>query len=332
MALIWRRLLVQMAPLFFAALGTLQMVALRSGLEGLAWPVGPAHKRVGQVLAGSLVALALVGGLLLVSYEPLAPEMLAVVLLAGTGLALGVSIAGAAVRLRWGRRKRRVRLLPGERVEQGPLRAIFRSRPMAKSAPGVCVLPDPTSPSDDLAGLTGALADAGFVVLALDWRSLRKVDRLALQGAVSIGLSWLAQREETDPERIGLVGVGLGGDLALRSAAGDPDVAAVLAIEPVFGRRRPGPALEGLRGLSWFGARRRVRRWRRSKLVKELDGLGAIPLVGLRHVAVVVSERAGPSSTNGPEILRVAGGWGLMACGNAETVERACGWLLEHLK
>jgi hypothetical protein len=328
-ALLWRRLLVQMALVFAAALGTLQIVALRSCLEGLAWPVGPAHRRFGQVLAGLLVVLGVLGGMLLIPAQPLTPEQLVAVLLGGVGLALAVSVTGAATRLRL---LRQVRLLPGERIEQGPLRATFRAPTPAESAPAVCVLPDPTSPREELTELTGALAEAGLAVLEFDWRSLRKVDRLTLQGAVSIGLSWLAQRKETDPGRIGLVGVGLGGDLALKSGSTDPDVAAVLAIEPVLGRGRPGPGLEGLRGFSWFRARRRIRRWRRSKVVPELNAAGAIPVVAPRHVAVLVSGRPGADEDQVPEILRVADGWTLTPCGHPESVAIARRWLLEHLR
>ena len=331
-ALPWRRLLVQMALVFATGLGTLQVVALRNCLEGLAWPVGPAHRRLGQVLAGALVVLGLLGGVLLIPAEPLPPELVAAVLLGGVGLALAVSITGAATRLRLGRGKRRVRLLPGERIEQGPLRATFRPPARGKSVPAVCVLPDPTSPGEDLTELTGAFAEAGLAVLALDWRPLRSIDRLTLQGAVSIALSWLAQRKETDSARIGLVGVGLGGDLALRSGSTDPDVTAVLAIEPVLGRGRPGPGLEGLRGLSWFMARRRIRRWRRSKLVGELDAVRAIPVVAPRHVAVLVTGRAVSNEDEAPEILRVTDGWTLMPCGHTESVELARRWLLERLR
>ena len=321
-----------MALVFATAFGTLQIVALRNCLDGLAWPLGPAHRRLGHVLAGALVIFGILGGLLLVTEEPLPPVLVAAALLAGVLLALGASLTGAATRLRFGRRKRSVRLVPGERIEQGPLRATFRPPQLGKRAAAVCVLPDPTSPSEDLAELTAAFAEAGLAVLALDWRPLRSVDRLNLQGAVSIALSWLAQREDTDPARIGLVGVGLGGDLALRSGSTDPDVAAVLAIEPVLGRGRPGPGLEGLRGLSWFRARRRTRRWRRTKLVRELDAARAIPAVVPRHVALLVSGRPGPEDEGPPQILRVADGWALRPCGRPEAVELARRWMLERLR
>jgi hypothetical protein len=329
--LVWRHLLVQIALVFATALGTLQLVAQRNQLDGIAWPVGPAHRRIGQVLAGTLVVLGLLGGILLIPATPAPPALLASVLFIGAALALGLSIAGAAVRLRLRRRERHVRLLPGERIEQGPLRAIFRAPRRHRPAAAVCLLPDPTAPGEELTQLSGALAGAGLAVLAFDWRSLRSVDRLTLQGAVSIGLSWVSQRVETDPERIGLVGIGLGGDLALRSASTDPDVACVLAIEPVLDAGRPGPGLEGLRGLSWFAARRRTRRWRRSELVDDLDAVTAIPAIAPREVGILVSGRRSSHDDGFPEVLRVAAGWPLRPGAHAETVGLASEWLGEHL-
>jgi dienelactone hydrolase len=176
-----------------------------------------------------------------------------------------------------------------------------------------------------------ALVEEGIAVLALDWRSLGRSDRLTMQGLASVGVSHLAEQAEIDGERVGIVGVGLGGDLALRSAAMDSDVAAVLAIEPVLSGRRPMLGIEALRGLSWFGAQLRARRWRRSPLAKALDALSAVPRVAPRPVAIVVGSAGGPNSVGTLEILQVAGGCPLIPAAHEEAVQRAAQWFAEHL-
>ena len=130
---------------------------------------------------------------------------------------------------------------------------------------------------------------------------------------------------------MGLAGVGLGGDLALRSAAMDTDVAAVLAIEPVLLSRRPALGLETLRSLPWFDARRRAHRWRRSRLVKELGALEAAPRATSGSVAIVVSSAVGSNSAGALEILRVVESSPFTPAAHKETVEQITQWLREHL-
>jgi hypothetical protein len=180
-------------------------------------------------------------------------------------------------------------------------------------------------------GLVQALVESEIAVLALEGRLLNNPDRLTLQGLVAVGISHLTQWPEIDAGQIGLVGVGLGGDLALRSAAMDPGVAAALAIEPVLSVQRPRLGLESLRSLSWFEAQRRARRWRRSVLAKELDGLAAIPCIAPRPVAVIVGCSDGADRVENLEILREADGCPLVSAAHGEMWNRATEWLKEHL-
>jgi hypothetical protein len=330
----WPSMLIQTALILAGALGAFQAAALCNGLDGLAWPFGLRHKRWGYLVAAMLMMCAFVGeaALALVDVE-LAPMWWILTLGVGGGLALLLVTVGASSRLAWIKLRRRRSARPGARVELGSLRATFH-RPDAdepSTFPAVCLLPDPTAPGDDMSLLVQALVDRGIAVLALDWRSLKHSDRLALQGAVSVGVSHLAERADTDTEHMGMVGIGLGGDLALRSAAMDPHVAATLEIEPVLSRRRPVPGLAALCRLSWFEAQRRAHRWRRSSLVGELDGLAAIPRLVPRPVAIVVSAAGGPNDAGAVEILRVKDAYPFTPIAHPETVARAVQWLTEHL-
>ncbi|MCP4536290.1 MAG: hypothetical protein GY832_04015 [Chloroflexi bacterium] len=334
MTLLWPTLLIQTALIFAGAMGALQAAALRNGLDGLAWPFGLRHKLLGYAIAVLLMMTTFVGQVVLVLYDlQLSPAWWILVFLVTSGLALLVSILGATVRLQWLGRRQRQSSHWGSPVELGPMRATIYQPTTAKPGPfpAICLLPDPTAPSDDLTPLTHALAENGIVVLTLDWQSSDHSDHLTLQGLVSVGISHLAERAETDPKRVGLAGVGVGGDLALRSTAMDEDVAAVLAIEPVLMSQRPALGLDTLRSLPWLDARRRAHRWRRSPLVKELNALDAAPRATPHPVAIVVGSAVGSDSVGNLEILRVPGSSPFAPAAHKETVQRITQWLREHL-
>jgi hypothetical protein len=317
---------------FFAAFGGLEIAALRAGLEGLAWPFGVRHRWLGYLLAGLSMAMALIGSLLAgLLVEPLAPLLSIVVIFFAMGLALTVAIVGATIRLRWIRRHPAAILLQGKQVDLGPMQALFYQPAGDGPTPGLCLLPDPTAPQDDLGVLVHALVESGIAVLLLDWQSLGGADRLMLQGLVAVGISHLARWPEIDAARVGLLGVGVGGDLALRGAAMDHGVAAVLAIEPVLSAQRPWQGLEALTALSWFEARRRARRWRRSELVKELDALAAIPSIAPRLAAVIVGCGGESEVVEDFQVLRDGGGCFLVPAARRGAIQCATDWFKEHL-
>ncbi|MBN1979439.1 MAG: hypothetical protein JW918_18740 [Anaerolineae bacterium] len=317
---------------FVAALGGLELVALRRRLGGLAWPVGVRHRRLGYFVAGLLVAIALVvGGGAKLLVEPLAPLLSVVVSLVAMGLAVPVAILGATTRLRRHRRRNSMALRGGKLVELGPLQARFYQPGREGASPGLCLLPDPTASEDDLHALVQALVEGGIAVLALDWQSLGSADRLMLQGVVAVGVSHLARWPEINAARVGLLGVGLGGDLALRSAAMDQGVAAVMAIEPVLSAQRPWEGLDALSILPWFEARRRVGRWRKSPLVQELDALAAISGISPRPAAIIVGSLGRTETVGGVEILRNGGSCSLVPAAHNRAVQCATSWFKEHL-
>lgn len=89
-------------------------------------------------------------------------------------------------------------------------------------------------------------AAAGFVTLAIDYRTfgesggeprgtlfpLNQVEDLRN------AISWLQERDDVDPERIGVWGASFGGGVALMTAALDRRVRAVVAMAPIVNGRR----------------------------------------------------------------------------------------------
>jgi hypothetical protein len=291
---------------------------------------------LGNFVAELLMVIALTGGMLAkLLIEPLAPLLSVVVILVSMGLALLIAILGATMRLRRRRRHRHRRnstaLRGGKLVELGPLTARFYQPGGKGAAPGVCLLPDPSASDDSLDTLVQAIVESGIAVLALDWQSLGSADRLMLQGVVAVGVSHLARWPEINAARVGLLGVGLGGDLALRSAAMDQSVAAVMAIEPVFSEQRPWEGVDALSILSWFEARRRVGRWRNSPLVKELDALTAVSDISPRPAAIIVGCLGKAETVEGLEILRNGGTCSLVPAAHNRAVQCATAWFKEHL-
>jgi uncharacterized protein len=95
------------------------------------------------------------------------------------------------------------------------------------------------------------LAERGFVALAFDHRNFGESEGTPRQHEDQAGkvvdlrdaVSYLASRPEVDPDRIGIVGVCLGGSYAVKSAAFDPRVRAVAGIAAAYNsphRRRLG--------------------------------------------------------------------------------------------
>ena len=86
------------------------------------------------------------------------------------------------------------------------------------------------------------LATEGFVTLAFDHRNFGESDGVIRQHEepqkkiddLSAALGYLAQREDVDSDRIGVVGICLGGSYALRFAGFDPRVKALATVAAAY--------------------------------------------------------------------------------------------------
>ena len=104
--------------------------------------------------------------------------------------------------------------------------------------PGIAVTGPFTGVRDQVAGIYAArLASAGFAVLALDHRGFggsggRRCheDSQGKLADLRAAVTFLQSRPEVDGDRIGLLGVCLGGGYAVRAASQDPRVRAVAGV------------------------------------------------------------------------------------------------------
>ncbi|WP_406037321.1 alpha/beta hydrolase [Micromonospora sp. NBC_00898] len=114
----------------------------------------------------------------------------------------------------------------------------LRLPPVAGPAPAVALTGAFTGVKDQVAGgYAERLARAGFVTLAFDHRGFGESggrrgheDSQGKLADLRAAVEALRSRPEVDPNRIGLVGVCLGGGYAVRAAAENPRVKAVVGI------------------------------------------------------------------------------------------------------
>jgi dipeptidyl aminopeptidase/acylaminoacyl peptidase len=99
----------------------------------------------------------------------------------------------------------------------------------ARPAPGLLLCAGRFRDIDGLAFLSTALAEAGYAVLATRYRGM---ELFTDDADVQAGLDCLAGQSPVDPRRLAVVGHSRGGMAALRAAALDGRVRAVVALAP----------------------------------------------------------------------------------------------------
>jgi hypothetical protein len=254
-----------------ACLGMLQLAAARGGYAGLA--LFSADRERGARIGGGLAAGALL------AYVAFAPEILtpgpagaevAQMFALCALCALVTTLAGAAYRVERMHRAE-ARMDPGEVVTLDDSSAtLYRPTPPPAEpgrAPLVVLLPDPAGFVMAPGALEEALRQAGMAVLVLDIaRGDAFLSRRALMIHLSTALAQLARQRGIDAGRIGLLGLGLGGD-AVWQAAASAQVRAALAVSPVACMPSEpeviGPGLHWLREMSYVQAWRWRRGWGR---------------------------------------------------------------------
>jgi len=156
----------------------------------------------------------------------------------------------------------------------------------------VCVLP---SLSGTLSShpIEVSLVEAGFIVLAIDWGPERGLRYPEVLGILPGAVAYLAQRDDVNPERIGVLGIGLGGDVAIRSAATDQQIAAVLALAPYLNQANTRPGLSILKEMSYLETLRWSSFRGRGNLVAELAVLDSMGKLGSRPLLLVYGDQDG---------------------------------------
>ncbi|HID87077.1 MAG TPA: hypothetical protein EYP55_06810 [Anaerolineae bacterium] len=291
---------------FLAVLGTLQLVATRHRLIGLSL-IGERR----QPIWGYLLGTALVGGAFGWFFtarweEILRPglagaELFTLFALASLG-ALGLTLLLASLRQRLPARAS-PDLPPPQEVAFGPGRGMLYLPPDREGpGPAICAVFSSERGSDAPGLLASALIREGFAVLITDLGDQpRYPEVLALLPAAQ---AYLAQREEVDESRLGVLGFDLGADLALRAASSDERIKAVVALAPLLEEESLQPGLGLLREMSHAQAIRwarpvelrlfhRARHPTRREVLRELNPLGHAAQLEGRPLLVVCGEEDG---------------------------------------
>ena len=121
--------------------------------------------------------------------------------------------------------------------------------PSRQPAPGIVLLPMYRRSHVDWEPVASQLADAGFAVLAIDFRSSEDLPPLAAD--VRAAKAFLRSRADVIPGSIGIAGASSGANLALLDAADDPGVPSVALLSPGLDYR--GLRIEA--AMKKFGAR-----------------------------------------------------------------------------
>jgi len=282
-----------------SCIGVLQIQAARQRLVGLSLWGGRGARWWGYA-AGLLFIIGSFAGFY--AFTPgifvpgLAGSELAVLFAAGSILALVVTLTGASLAAPRPDRAA-MEADEGEVVATPQLRGWIHIPQGSGPLPALCLVPEMGSSAGDL-GMVGArLRTLGFVALSIDWMKAgdpwaqaqgtlpRYPDALAL---VPAGVNYLLHLPEVDEGRIGVIGFGLGGDLVLRAAAADEQIAAALAVSPCLTPEPCDPGLDLLRNRSfWQAVRWRRRRKAQSALVEQLNGLAFLPRIPPRPLLML---------------------------------------------
>jgi dienelactone hydrolase len=116
------------------------------------------------------------------------------------------------------------------RAEDGAILSGSYYEPSRRPAPGIVLLHMHRRSHADWEAAADQLADAGFAVLALDFRN---ADEFAsLSPDVRAAKAFLRERPEVMPTRLGIAGASIGANLALIDAAEDAGVVSVALLSP----------------------------------------------------------------------------------------------------
>jgi len=277
-----------------ATIGTLQLVAARKRLVGLSLVPGRWSRQGGYILGAFLIVApaawfwrveqwtifvpGLAGG-------ELGPLMIAA---ASLGLILVLTLASVLQQpwtgpLRTPLGGKKVPLKQGEGI-------LYLGGERAGPRPAICLLVSPWENTLlPFAKLTEALLSHGFAVLFLRPRLEAHPCYPSILEVLPEAISYLSGRKELDRQRIGVLGFGLGGDLALRGAASNTRVRAVAALSPLLGRELSNSGLEALREFTLPQAIRfRLMRGQEA-LSQKLSAGDALAELDSRPVLLVVS-------------------------------------------
>ena len=216
--------------------------------------------------------------------------------------------------------------------------AVYLPTSNGRRWPVVCVIPDPADGIGSLHTLASELATNGIAALVIDAsrRDLWRYPDVLAMIPQAIGL--MERREDLDSDRLGLLGVGLGADLAIRAAASDKQVGSSVVLSPLLAASSVQPGLDLLREMSYLEAVR----WRRlhdgGELVAQLAAREYLSELDSRPLLVVYGEGdrlaarvEGEALPTKAKIGIVSGAGRVGLAGEREVIASAVSWFLKNL-
>ena len=291
---------------FITIVGALQFVAARHRLIGLSFFIGRARRPIWGYLLATILIVGAFAWFFVTTPEVFVPG------LAGSELVIIFGTAGICAlaftlilssTLHRSQHRERSDLKAGGRLRQEAVSlqqlrgtlylpedvASLKGEPRA----AICVLPGPSEGTLSPHPIVANLIEEGFIVLAIDWGPESAVRYPGVLGLLPSAVAYLIRRDEVNPERIGVLGIDLGGDLAIRAAGTDQQIAAVLAMAPFLGQSNTKPGLSILKEMSYLEAIRWSSFRRRGKLVAELAALDYIGKLDSRPLLLVYGDQDG---------------------------------------
>lgn len=116
------------------------------------------------------------------------------------------------------------------RAEDGATLSGAYYEPSRRPAPGIVLLHMWRRSHADWDAAASQLSDAGFAVLAVDYRSTDELGAYAID--VRAAKVFLRERPEVMPGSIGIAGASVGANLAVLDAADDPGVLSIALLSP----------------------------------------------------------------------------------------------------
>jgi dienelactone hydrolase len=141
-------------------------------------------------------------------------------------LMIAAAHPAAQLRIFGGRDGRRVTF---RTADGATLNAVYYE-PARRPGPGIVLVPMPGRTHSDWDAAASQLADAGFAILAFDFRGAGDMGPSAMD--VRAAKSFLRERPDVIPDGIGMAGASLGANLALMDAADDPGVMSLALLSP----------------------------------------------------------------------------------------------------
>lgn len=291
---------------FITIVGALQLVAARHRLIGLSFFIGRARKPIWGYLLATILIVGAFAWFFVTTPEVFVPGLagseLALLFGAAGVCALAFTLIVSSVVHEVQHRERSDPKGDGglrhEAVSLQQLRGTLYLPEDAASLKGepratICALPGPSGGTISLHPIVADLVDEGFIVLAIDWGTEEEIRYPAVLGLLPSAVAYLTRRDDVNAERIGVLGIDLGGDLAIRSAATDPQIAAVLALTPFLDQSNTKPGLSILKEMAYLEAIRWSSFRRRGELVAELAALDHIGKLDSRPLLLVYGDQDG---------------------------------------